>query len=672
MKKIKDIISNFFSNTKIMIKNNKILFIYIIGNVLNGTILRFITVKNYFSISPILADLFVSCFFAGIYFLIKDKNKIKYLIILSFLSSFICIANIIYYHYYNSFISITFISFALTNYETGDSNVVGDLLQFKFFILLYFPILLICLNKYFHKTNKFNFDSFNYKKYCKLIYKWSLIILILFLSSLKLIDYARFYNQWNREYLVTRFGVYLYQLNDIIKSVEPKVYSLLGSDRAVKSIDEYYEENTITDNFNDYTNIFEGKNVIAIHAESIQNIVLGLEFNGVSVTPNIKKIAEEGIYFNNFYSQVSVGTSSDTEFTVATSLMPVKSGTAFVNYADKDYVSLYKLLKEKGYYIFSMHANTGDFWNRNIMYKNIGYDYFYDKNSFIIDEEIGFGLSDKSFLTQASKIIEEISSTKDKFYGTIITLSNHTPFANTDMYGEYDVSMTIDGITYPYLEGTKLGNYFKSVHYADKQIGMFIDLLDKKNLLDDTVIVLYGDHDARISVSEWDLLYNYDYTTNSVLEETDSKYQNLDYYWYEINRKVPFIIWSKDQNFQKNYSQVITKVAGMIDVSPTLANMLGVYNKYALGEDLFSNMAKENIVAFPNGNFITDTVYYNDSKNEYKLLKDVPLSENYIADCKEYSERILNVSNDIVVYNYFNQKLYASKYNDETKVSKEK
>ena len=47
--------------------------------------------------------------------------------------------------------------------------------------------------------------------------------------------------------------------------------------------------------------IFDGKNVIAIHAESLQNFTLDLSFNGKKVTPNISKLAEEGMYFNNFY-----------------------------------------------------------------------------------------------------------------------------------------------------------------------------------------------------------------------------------------------------------------------------------------------------------------------------------------------------------------------------------
>lgn len=673
MKKIKRLLEKiklYLQKTKQILKENPLFTWFVIGSVINGTLLRFLTVKNYFAISPIISDLFISLLFGGLYFCFKEKNRFKYIFALSIIFSIVGIANIVYYHYYNSFISVTFISFALTNTETGDANVVGNLLNIEFFILLWFPIFMFFYNR---KLKSKNIEIKEYskqerKKVLKIIYTWFFCLILLFLTTLDLVDYGRFYNQWNREYSVTKFGVYLYQLNDIIVSIEPKVAPLFGSDKAKKEISDYYEEIDNKQTINEYTGIFEGKNIIAIHAESIQTLAMEQEFNGISVTPNLNRLASEGIYFSNFYSQVSIGTSSDTEYLVATSFMPVKSGTAFVNYSDKTYPSMYKILNENGYYTFSMHANTGDFWNRNNMYKSLGYDKFYEKNSFEIDETIGFGLSDRSFFTQAVNIIEEISNTNDKFYGTIITLSNHTPFEDVDSYGYYDVSMTVDGITYPYLEGTKLGNYFKSVHYADKQIGMFIDLLDEKGLLEDTIIIIYGDHDARIAKSEWEYYYNYDYLNNTTLDENDQNYKDIDYYWYEVNRRTPFIIWTKDEDFKEMYSQEITKVSGMIDISPTILNMLGLYNKYALGEDLFANFDKENIVVFPNGNFITDKVYYNDSKNEYKLLKDIPLDGNYIKKCKDYTEKLLNISNDIAVYNYFETELSNDKYIDETRI----
>ena len=102
-----------------------------------------------------------------------------------------------------------------------------------------------------------------------------------------------------------------------------------------------------------------------------------------------------------------------------------------------------------------------------------------------------------------------------------------------------------------YLNNTKLGNYIRSVHYADEAIGEFINKLDSEGLLDNTVLVIYGDHDARMDKDEFNLLYNYDPVNDRIKDETDDGYVSFNDYDYELNKKVPFIIWTRDKNFNK-------------------------------------------------------------------------------------------------------------------------
>lgn len=649
---IKEFFKILCKSTKYILSDNKILIVYIIGSILNGIILRAFTIGKLYNLRPVLGDLIVTLIFISFYFLIKKKLRYAYIITISIISSIVCIANVIYYFYYSSFISITFFSFALTNHDTGGSDVLGSMLNPKFFIFFWFTIALII----FHIMEKKKEDDTTFKRVnkvrtIKIIYTWVGIILIVFLSTLKTIDYGRLHSQWNREYLVSRFGVYIYQINDMVRSVEPKMATLFGKDKAYKEINEFYANNEYKSSKNEYTNIFKGKNVIAIHAESMQQVLMNMKINGKEVTPNLNRLLKEGIYFDNFYSQVSFGTSSDTEFTLATSLLPVSSGTVFINYSNREYASFYKELKKDGYYVFSMHANTGDFWNRNIMHQKLGYDKFYDKASYNIDEEIGFGLSDRSFIRQSVEHIKQINKEHDKFYGTLITLSNHTPFDYNELFGDFKVTMTKDGKEYPFMKDTKLGNYFVSAHYADAQLGYLVELLEKEGLMDDTIIMIYGDHDARISTSQWNRYYNYDYKTDDILSEDDPNYKELDYYWQEINRKVPLIIWTNDKDIQKKYGKTISTVMGMYDVSPTLGNMIGVRNKYAFGSDIINK--KDNLVPFPNGNYVTNYVYYNDNKEEYKLLKNKPLSEDYIKNNKDKTQEYIDISNSIIIYNYF-------------------
>ena len=653
---VKEFLSTIYKNARSIFSDNKLVLLYLAGAIINGILLRAFTIGKLFNLRPVLADLIVSLIFVSFYFLIHKKHRYAYLIFISLLSTIICIANVIYYFYYSSFISITFFSFALTNHDTGGSNVLGSMINIKFFIFFWLTIALVIAHRIEKKKNieDITFKRVTKHDVIKTIYSWVAIILVVFLASLKPVDFGRLHSQWNREYLVSRFGVYLYQINDMVRSIEPRMATLFGKDKAYKEINEFYEKNSSKHEKNEYTDLFKGKNVIAIHAESMQQVLINMKINGQEVTPNLNKLASEGIYFDNFYSQVSFGTSSDTEFTLATSLLPVSSGTVFINYSNREYASLYKELKAKDYYIFSMHANTGDFWNRNIMHQKLGYDDFFDKASYNIDEEIGFGLSDRSFITQSVEHIKEISKEHDKFYGTLITLSNHTPFDYDELFGEFPITMTKNGKTYPYMTNTKLGNYFVSAHYADEQLGLLVKLLREEGLLKDTIIVLYGDHDARIATSMWERYYNYDYKTDDVLKESDPNYKELDYYWQEINRRVPFIIWTDDKEIQNKYGKTISTVMGMYDVTPTLGNMLGVSNKYALGSDIINK--KDNLVSFPNGNFVTNYVYYNDNKEEYKLLKNVPLSENYIKKNKEKTQKYIDISNDIIIYNYFGNK----------------
>ena len=198
------------------------------------------------------------------------------------------------------------------------------------------------------------------------------------------------------------------------------------------------------------------------------------------------------------------------------------------------------------------------------------------------------------------------------------------------------------------MEGTKLGNYFKSAHYADGAIGELVTRLDEEGLLDNTVLIIYGDHDARLPRSDYNRLYNYDKETDSVLDKDDPNYKEYDSYQYELGRKVPLIIWTKDMkgtDLNKEY----TNVMSMYDVEPTLGNMFGYSNEYALGHDIF-DIKNENIVVFPNGNWLTNKVYYNSQKGEYLSLTEEPVTEEEIKKNNEYASELLDVSNDIIVF----------------------
>ena len=626
---------------------------FVVSNLINGLIIRTVTVKNPLFISPFVVDLGFLILIMTLLLLTKRKKRVKYIIILSILFNIICIVNSIYYNYYSSFASLSLVANIAFAKDVSDA-IFENVLKPIDLIYLWQIITIIIIYKITAKR-KVHQPPLPKKKIAKVGLLTTLSLFILGAIFMPINAWNRLHNLWNRESVVMNYGIYVYQMDDIIQSLTPEISSILGHDKALKKVKEYYEENKYTPSNNEYTNIFEGKNVIVLHAESMQQFPMNLTFNNKEVTPNLNKLAKEGIFFSNFYSQVGVGTSSDAEFTFNTSMMPSTKGTVFVNYFDREYISIPKLLKEKNYYTYSMHANTGEFWNRNTMHKTLGYDKFYSKDSYTIDETIGLGLSDKSFFKQSVAIMKQIKETENKpFYSLLIMLSNHTPFSDLELMDEYPttIDVTIDNqtITREYLNDTTMGNYLRSVHYADSAIGEFINELNEEGLLDNTIVVIYGDHDARLDYDDYNLLYNYDPITDKIKTEEDSGYISYGKYNYELDRKVPLIIWTKDKEYKIN----IDKPMGMIDVLPTLGNMLGIHSDYQLGKDVL-NLTGDNTVTFIDGSFLTSEVYYNAPKGEIYSINNAPINEEYIRKKAKESKEIIEISNDIISYNFIKE-----------------
>ena len=636
MKKMKKI----FMDIK---KDYPITVLYMVGNFVNTILLRLFT-TGHFIVRSVFFDLGFICLLMGLSFIIDKKRRKVYYGITSFIMVFICLANSLYYNYYNSFISVSLLSTSVFVKDVSDAVMDMVVRPCDLSYLWLMIALIIFFRKYKENSNK-----------NKLYLKYGVIVMFISFAIGSVLPpynaFSRLYKLWNRVTVVDSFGPYVYQVDDIIQSLKPTFNNMFGYDKALKDTKDYYEKNSKKQVKNEYSDIFDGKNVIVIHAESLQRFTLGMKFNDKEVTPNLNKLSKEGMYFSNFYAQVGVGTSSDTEFTYATSLLPANNGTVFVNYFNDKFITMQNLLKDKGYYVFSMHGNVGDFWNRETMHMNMGYDKLYSKSSFVVDQEYGLGLSDESFFRQVVPMIKEINNEVGKpFYGTLITLTNHTPWKDAYKYSNYDVSKTvnIDGnlVRRDYLENTLIGRYIKSVNYMDNAIGNFIDNMDKEGLLDNTVIVIYGDHDARIDKKQYEYMYNYDPYSDRVLTENDKGYREFNNYDYEINRSVPFIIWTKDMD----EGIEIDKPMGMIDVLPTLGNMLGVYDKYALGNDIMNINKEEAIVVFKDSSFITDKIYYSARNQETYMISNGIITDDYISKRSEYADKIIEISDNIITY----------------------
>lgn len=632
-----------FSKDKILykLKTNVFFIILILGAVFNDLILRALTVKKIFYWKPLFTTVGIILLLSIFVWFVNYKNRKNIFIVLSGIFSLISSLNYVYYKYYNSFLSFSLLK-QLENIGEIKSSVFKtlDIKMFIFFIptfIMIFMVKKLKAKEFFEKLGHISKKTEFVLPLCT-----GCFLLLVVFTTLTQTDKSRLVKQWNRPYLVEQLGIYSFTTADFVKNISANKVDEMEEQEIIDIMGKLKNENEISHIKNEYTNIFEGKDVYVIHYESAQTFPMELEFDDGPVTPFLNKLASEGLYFENFYPQHSVGTSSDSEFSFNTSLLPINNGTVFMTHADREYISLQKLLKEKGYYAFSMHGNNGDFWNRNVMHSTLGYDKFYSKNDYNIDEEIGLGLSDMSFYRQSIDKIKEIKEEQKKpIMATLITLTNHYPFEDTDKYGEFNVG---------HLEGTDIGNYLKSYHYADKSLQSLVENMDKEGLLDNAIIVLYGDHHAKISKEDYEKVYGYSDELNTTDEETFK----LKAAFSKKLKRTPFIIWSKDSNIA---SKVSTPM-GMIDAMPTLSNMLGVYNPYCLGKDIMS--IEKNTVVFPDGSWLDENYYYSASSSKlYSFESNELIEEPY--DLKE-SEDILekiDVSNKIIQNDLI--KLYNNK-----------
>jgi phosphoglycerol transferase MdoB-like AlkP superfamily enzyme len=305
--------------------------------------------------------------------------------------------------------------------------------------------------------------------------------------------------------------------------------------------------------------VAEGKNLIVIQVESLQNFVVGLEYNGQEVTPNLNKlILGNSIYFDNYYQQIGSGNTSDAEFATNNSMLGVLKSYTYKTFKDNYFRGLPKLLKEKGYETAVFHAyEFRGFWSREEIYPNMGFDNFYGgiindtqnrpNGSYMMTEWMGWGLTDTEFFKQAIPMIEKLN---EPFYSFVITLSNHHPYEMLDKYQFIKLL--------PEDKGTLAGNYINSAAYTDYALGQFIDGLKKDGIYDNSIIAIYGDHAGLVNNEE----------TDEVMGRILGKKYDFD----EVMH-IPLIINMSESAADIN--QKISTAGGQLDFLPTIAYLMG-------------------------------------------------------------------------------------------------
>ena len=142
------------SEVKKYLMDNIIIYIFIITSLINGILVRYLTIGNYSAIKPLLTDLSFLILVSYLGHFFSKRNRYRYFFVWSVILTFICIVNTIYYSNYISFTSVSFLKTAteLTGY-TGD--VVGNILETKQFIFIFQIVIMIFAYITYRKSDEF-------------------------------------------------------------------------------------------------------------------------------------------------------------------------------------------------------------------------------------------------------------------------------------------------------------------------------------------------------------------------------------------------------------------------------------------------------------------------------------------------------------------------------------
>ena len=388
---------------------------------------------------------------------------------------------------------------------------------------------------------------------------------------------------FDRSYIVKYLGIDAYTIYDGIKTGMTSSVRAHASSNGIDEVLDYTKKHYAEPNPETF-GIAKGKNVIVLHLESFQQFLINMKVDGQEVTPFLNSIFQNQatISFDNFFHEVGQGKTSDAENMLETGTFGLPQGSLFTELgSDNVFQAAPAILGQKqGYTSAVFHGNVASFWNRDHVYKNLGYDNFFDRSYFDeSDETLGYGILDKDLFSESAQYLEHL---QQPFYTKFLSVTNHTPYYTDDKNFDF-LSLNTGNST--------VDNYVRTAHYLDQSLEQFFTYLKKSAIYQNSIFVIYGDHFGISNTDNKDL-------ASALGKDPDT--------WNEFDnaqmQRVPLMI------HMPGYTKgsVNHEYGGEIDVLPTLLHLLGIDDKDYLhfGTDLLSPQ-HDQVVAFRNGNFVT-------------------------------------------------------------------
>lgn len=404
------------------------------------------------------------------------------------------------------------------------------------------------------------------------------------------------------------------------------------TNKNISSIHNYMASQTPAKE-NEYTGLFEGKNLIFITAEAFSPKVVDADR-----TPTLYRMMTEGIAFSDYYQPLWGAGTTGGEYSNLLSLAPYGSTGSMQEVVQQNiFHTMGKQLQARGYSSAAFHNNDYTYYGRHQTHTHLGYDVF-----------IGVGNGMENGVTNLFP-----QSDEEMFRYTIPQYIDQQPFSLYYMTVSGHATYTFDSNG----SAKKNEEYTKDLPYSnvvkaylacnmelEHSMAYLLEQLEEKGILDDTVIVIATDHyPYGLEPSD-----TWETKTNYLAELIGQPISDCF-----IRDKSALIIWSgclEDMDLQVDGPTM------SLDILPTLSNLFGVEydSRLMCGRDVFSDEME--LVFWLDGSWKTDKGSYDGYRGKFTPAEGVELEDEkaYVESIRSVVKNKCTYSQAVAFYNYFN------------------
>ncbi len=387
-------------------------------------------------------------------------------------------------------------------------------------------------------------------------------------------------------------------------------------DEAIREMHQYFKSMTPSAK-NEKTGAYQDCNLIFITAESFSHLAIDKE-----LTPTLYKMQHEGIYFSNFYTPGWDVSTTDGEYVNLTGTIPKAGVWSMTRTANNSMpLVLSQQLKKLGYSARAYHNHTYTYYDRDVTFPNLGFDY----------KGLGNGLDVKD--TWPESDLEMVDKTTSEFFADqpfyvyYLTVSGHADWNFNDSFIAYKNRELV-----AHLDKSEVARAYLAANIElDKAMELLLMRLEDAGLAENTLIVMVADHNP------------YSLSAEQVKELAGHDVDNT----FEVYKNA-CIIYKKGMT-----PETIDEPCCNLDMLPTVSNLMGLDfdSRLYMGRDIFSDALP--LVIFRDRSWITDKCFYNANTGEVTSMDGEPVSDAYVEEVKNQVYNKFTISSRILDYDYW-------------------